>query len=111
PRPHDTGMVTLISQNLNEFELHLRAILGLPIPQIEIFSPAASAVILAEKNSERIEFNNVAAALTEIGTDLRLFGKPNSRPYRRMGVALATAETTELARQKALKVASTVALN
>ncbi|MEL6501849.1 MAG: formate-dependent phosphoribosylglycinamide formyltransferase [Cyanobacteria bacterium J06623_1] len=111
PRPHDTGMVTLISQNLNEFELHLRAILGLPIPQIEIFSPAASAVILADQNSERIEFNNVAAALTETGTDLRLFGKPNSRPYRRMGVALATAETTELARQKALKVASTVTLN
>ncbi|MEL6579407.1 MAG: formate-dependent phosphoribosylglycinamide formyltransferase [Cyanobacteria bacterium J06621_12] len=111
PRPHDTGMVTLISQNLNEFELHLRAILGLPIPQIELFSPAASAVILATKNSDQIEFSNVAAALTEVDTDLRLFGKPNSRPYRRMGVALAKAETTDLARQKALKVASTVSLS
>ncbi|MEO1672850.1 MAG: formate-dependent phosphoribosylglycinamide formyltransferase, partial [Cyanobacteria bacterium J06631_2] len=111
PRPHDTGMVTLISQNLNEFELHLRAILGLPIPQIELFSPAASAVILATKNSDQIEFSNVAAALTEVDTDLRLFGKPDSRPYRRMGVALAKAETTDLARQKALKVASTVSLS
>ncbi|MEM6610731.1 MAG: formate-dependent phosphoribosylglycinamide formyltransferase [Cyanobacteria bacterium P01_C01_bin.72] len=110
PRPHDTGMVTLISQNLNEFELHLRAILGLPIPQIELFSPAASAVILATKNSAQIEFFNVAAALIEIDTDLRLFGKPNSRPYRRMGVALAKGETTELARQKAAKVASKVSL-
>lgn len=110
PRPHDTGMVTLISQNLNEFELHLRAILGLPIPQIELFSPAASAVILATKHSDQIEFVNVAAALTEIDTDLRLFGKPNSRPYRRMGVALAKGETTDLARQKAAKVASTVSL-
>lgn len=110
PRPHDTGMVTLISQNLNEFELHLRAILGLPIPQIEVFAPAASAVILAQKHSTEINFSNVAEALTEIDTDVRLFGKPDSRPYRRMGVALAKAETTELARTKALKVASTISL-
>lgn len=110
PRPHDTGMVTLISQNLNEFELHLRAILGLPIPQIEIFAPAASAVILAQKHSTEINFSNVAEALTEIDTDIRLFGKPDSRPYRRMGVALAKAETTELARKKAFKVASTISL-
>lgn len=110
PRPHDTGMVTLISQNLNEFELHLRAILGLPIPQIEIIAPAASAVILAQKHSTEINFSNVAEALTEIDTDIRLFGKPDSRPYRRMGVALAKAETTELARKKAFKVASTISL-
>jgi phosphoribosylglycinamide formyltransferase 2 len=110
PRPHDTGMVTLISQNLNEFELHLRAILGLPIPKIEVFAPAASAVILARKHSSDINFSNVAQALTESDTDLRLFGKPDSRPYRRMGVALAKAETTELARKKAFKVASTISL-
>ncbi|MBW4532758.1 MAG: formate-dependent phosphoribosylglycinamide formyltransferase [Pleurocapsa minor HA4230-MV1] len=110
PRPHDTGMVTLISQNLNEFELHLRAILGIPIPQIELFAPAASAVILAQKHSSEINFTNVAQALTEVDTDLRLFGKPDSRPYRRMGVALAKAETTELARAKALKVAKTISL-
>lgn len=110
PRPHDTGMVTLISQNLNEFELHLRAILGLPIPNIEIYSPAASAVILAQDHSDKIKFNNVAQALTAMDTDIRLFGKPDSRPYRRMGVALAKAETTELARQKASLVASTVSL-
>ena len=110
PRPHDTGMVTLISQNLNEFELHLRAILGLPIPQIEIYSPSASAVILAQEHADKIKFNNVAQALTATDTDIRLFGKPDSRPYRRMGVALAKAETTELARQKASLVASTVSL-
>ena len=111
PRPHDTGMVTLISQNLNEFELHLRAILGLPIPKIEIYAPAASAVILAQEHSTEINFSNVAEALTEADTDLRLFGKPDSRPYRRMGVALAKAETTDIARQKAAKVAKTVSLN
>ena len=108
PRPHDTGMVTLISQNLNEFELHLRAILGLPIPQIELFAPAASAVILAQENSSAINFVNVSKALAEVDTDLRLFGKPDSRPYRRLGVALAKAATTELARTKAVKVAQTV---
>lgn len=110
PRPHDTGMVTLISQNLNEFELHLRAILGLPIPKIEIFAPAASAVILAQNHSDQVNYINVAQALTIEDTDLRLFGKPDSRPYRRMGVALAKAETTDLARKKAYQVASTVSL-
>ena len=108
PRPHDTGMVTLISQNLNEFELHLRAILGLPIPKIELYSPSASAVILAERHSQQISFGNVAQALNTADVELRLFGKPDSRPYRRMGVALAKAETTELARKKATKAASTI---
>ena len=111
PRPHDTGMVTLISQNLNEFELHLRAILGLPIPKIELFAPSASAVILAEEHADKISFNNVAAALTQVDTDLRLFGKPDSRPYRRMGVALAKAETTEAARKKAFEVADKISLS
>jgi phosphoribosylglycinamide formyltransferase 2 len=110
PRPHDTGMVTLISQNLNEFELHLRAILGLPIPKIEVFAPAASAVILAEKHSDQIIFENVAQALALEDVDIRLFGKPDSRPYRRMGVALAKGETTAIAREKAIAAAKTIVI-
>ncbi len=110
PRPHDTGMVTLISQNLNEFELHLRAVLGLPIPKIVQYAPAASAVILATKNADSISFAGVAEALSEPDVDLRLFGKPDARPYRRMGVALAKAETTELARTKAVNAASKISI-
>ena len=108
PRPHDTGMVTLISQNLNEFELHLRAILGLPIPKIEVLSPAASAVILAQKHSTKIAFANVAEALSTEDVDIRLFGKPDSRPYRRMGVALAKGDSIEEARAKAVTAATKV---
>lgn len=108
PRPHDTGMVTLISQNLNEFELHLRAILGLPIPNIIQYAPAASAVILASETSDSIYFTGVDTALNVPDVDIRLFGKPNSRPYRRMGVALAKAETTDLARAKAVIAASQI---
>ncbi len=111
PRPHDTGMVTLISQNLNEFELHLRAILGLPIPKIEVFAPSASAVILAKQDSKQINFANVAQALEVVDTDIKLFGKPDSRPYRRMGVALAKGKTTTEARDKAQTAAKTVAIN
>jgi phosphoribosylglycinamide formyltransferase 2 len=110
PRPHDTGMVTLISQNLNEFELHLRAVLGLPIPNIIQYAPAASAVILATKDADSIAFTGVAEALSEPDVDLRLFGKPDSRPYRRMGVALAKAENTDLARSKAFNAASKIAI-
>jgi phosphoribosylglycinamide formyltransferase 2 len=110
PRPHDTGMVTLISQNLNEFELHLRAVLGLPIPNITQFAPAASAVILANKDADSISFAGVASALNTPDVDLRLFGKPDSRPYRRMGVALAKAETTELARAKAVFAANQITI-
>jgi phosphoribosylglycinamide formyltransferase 2 len=108
PRPHDTGMVTLISQNLNEFELHLRAILGLPIPNIIQYAPAASAVILASETSNSIYFTGVAEALTLPDVDIKLFGKPDSRPYRRMGVALAKGETTDLARTKAFDAASKI---
>jgi phosphoribosylglycinamide formyltransferase 2 len=108
PRPHDTGMVTLISQNLNEFELHLRAILGLPIPNIIQYAPAASAVILANETSDSIYFTGVAEALSQPDVDIRLFGKPDSRPYRRMGVALAKAESTDLARVKAFNAASQI---
>jgi phosphoribosylglycinamide formyltransferase 2 len=108
PRPHDTGMVTLISQNLNEFELHLRAVLGLPIPKIEQFGASASAVILAKDYSDSIVFEGVAEALSEPDVDLRLFGKPDSRPYRRMGVALAKGKDIQEAREKANKAASKI---
>ncbi|WP_414621382.1 formate-dependent phosphoribosylglycinamide formyltransferase [Calothrix sp. CCY 0018] len=105
PRPHDTGMVTLISQNLNEFELHLRAILGLPIPNIEQFAPSASAVILASEKSDNISYTGVAEALAEKDIDIKLFGKPSAHKYRRMGVALAKGSSVQEAREKA-KVAA-----
>lgn len=108
PRPHDTGMVTLISQNLNEFELHLRAVLGLPIPKIEQLGASASAVILAQEHSDAIFFTGVAEALSEPDVDLRLFGKPDSRPFRRMGVALAKGSNVHEAREKANRVASQI---
>ncbi len=110
PRPHDTGMVTLISQNLNEFELHLRAILGLPIPHIEVFAPSASAVILAGEKSDNIAYEGVAEALAVKDVDIKLFGKPDSHPYRRMGVALAKGENVQAAREKATVAASKVKL-
>jgi phosphoribosylglycinamide formyltransferase 2 len=88
PRPHDTGMVTLISQNLSEFDLHARAILGLPIPVIESVE-GASAVVLANESGVRPRFEGVEAAMSEAHVDVRLFGKPTTRPYRRMAVALA----------------------
>ncbi len=108
PRPHDTGMVTLISQNLNEFELHLRAVLGLPIPNIEQLGASASAVILAKDYSDSIAFEGVAEALSEPDVDLRLFGKPDSRPFRRMGVALAKGNDIQQAREKANRAASKI---
>ena len=88
PRPHDTGMVTLISQNLSEFDLHARAVLGLPIPVIEAVE-GASAVVLADSNGTQPTFSGVEDALREPGVDVRIFGKPTTRPYRRMAVALA----------------------
>jgi phosphoribosylglycinamide formyltransferase 2 len=108
PRPHDTGMVTLISQNLNEFELHLRAILGLPIPLIQQLGNSASAVILASQNSTNLSYEGVDEALATPDVDIRLFGKPNSRPYRRMGVVLARGGSIAEARQKAIKAAAIV---
>ncbi|MHC5734122.1 formate-dependent phosphoribosylglycinamide formyltransferase [Nostoc sp.] len=110
PRPHDTGMVTLISQNLNEFELHLRAILDLPIPHIEQLGASASAVILASEKSDSIAFAGVADALSEKDVDIKLFGKPNAHPYRRMGVALAKGVNVEEAREKATKAASKITI-
>ncbi len=108
PRPHDTGMVTLISQNLNEFELHLRAILDLPILNIEQFGPSASAVILATEHLDSVAFTGVAEALSEKDVDIRLFGKPNAHPYRRMGVALAKGNDIQEAREKATEAASKI---
>ncbi|MBD2778136.1 formate-dependent phosphoribosylglycinamide formyltransferase [Iningainema tapete] len=108
PRPHDTGMVTLISQNLNEFELHLRAILGLPIPNIEQLGASASAVILAQEHLDSVAFTGIAEALSEKDVDIRLFGKPNAHPYRRMGVALAKGSNIPEAREKATRAASQI---
>ncbi len=111
PRPHDTGLVTLVSQNLSEFELHARAILGLPIPEITQNGPAASAVILGQGHSSDITFDGVSEALSEVGTDIRLFGKPSIAGSRRLGVALATDESIGAARAKALRAASKIKIN
>ena len=108
PRPHDTGLVTLISQDLSEFALHARAILGLPIPVIRQFGPSASAVVLVEGESEQVSFGNLSAALAEPDTALRLFGKPGVKGQRRMGVALARDASIESARAKALRAASAI---
>ena len=101
PRPHDTGLVTLISQDLSEFALHLRAILGLPIPAIRLHGPAASAAVLLEGDSSRVEFHDVERALGQPDTSLRLFGKPEVRGKRRMGVTLALGADVEQARGRA----------
>ncbi|MBQ0742191.1 MAG: formate-dependent phosphoribosylglycinamide formyltransferase [Pseudomonas sp.] len=108
PRPHDTGMVTLISQDLSEFALHARAILGLPIPSIRQMGPSASAVIMVQGESVAVSYGNLHKALTEPDTQLRLFGKPEVEGQRRMGVALARDESIEAAREKALRVADSV---
>ncbi len=112
PRPHDTGMVTLAnSQNFNEFELHARAVLGLKIPQISLEKAAASAVILAHVYSENPSYSGLGAAAEFANTDFKIFGKPGSRPYRRMGVALAyddKAVSTDEIRAKAKQVADCI---
>jgi phosphoribosylglycinamide formyltransferase 2 len=108
PRPHDTGMVTLISQNLSEFDLHLRAILGLPIPEITYYGPSASAVILAQTDSEAFTITGIDKALSVKNSEVRLFGKPSTRRYRRMGVALVREKTIQKARKQAFKVAQSI---
>jgi len=110
PRPHDTGMVTMISQNLSQFELHVRAILGLPVPEILNLAPAASHVILATDSQENVCFEGVADALQVPTAKLRLFGKPDTRPGRRMGVALTQGVTTDEARGRAEASAHSVRL-
>ena len=110
PRPHDTGLVTLISQDLSEFALHARAILGLPIPVIRQFGPSASAVLLVEGQSTQTSFGNLGAALSDPDTALRLFGKPEVAGQRRMGVALARDESVEAAREKATKASQAISV-
>lgn len=101
PRPHDTGMVTMISQDRSEFGLHARALLGLPVPEIRFFSPSASRAVVVEGDSTEVEFGNLEEVLSEPGTDMRIFGKPEVHGHRRMAVILATADTVEEARAKA----------
>jgi len=108
PRPHDTGMVTMASQAMSEFELHVRAILGLPIGEITLIGPGASAVILAAGTGDRPRYTGLAQALQVPSSKIRLFGKPTAHPNRRMGVALATGATTEVARQRATTCAQQV---
>lgn len=95
PRPHDTGMVTMISQNMSEFALHARALMELPIPAIRFYGPSASKAIVVEGDSNRVEFENVDKVLEEPGLDIRIFGKPEVKGHRRMGVILATADSVK----------------
>ncbi len=108
PRPHDTGMVTMISQDLSEFALHVRAILGLPIPEINQLGPSASAVLLVEGDSDCVTYSGLDKALAQADTQFRLFGKPEVKGRRRMGVALARAESIEAAKDKAIAAAEAV---
>lgn len=110
PRPHDTGLVTLISQDLSEFALHVRAILGLPVPQIRQFGPSASAVLLPEGKSSAMLFHHVSEALEEPDTSLRLFGKPEINGSRRLGVALSRADTISEAVEKAKRVIAKISV-
>lgn len=108
PRPHDTGMVTMISQDLSEFALHARAILGLPIPNIHFHGPSASSVILVEGESESVLFGNLQQVLAEENTQLRLFGKPGVSGQRRMGVVLARDSSVDAAKAKAIRGSTAV---
>jgi phosphoribosylglycinamide formyltransferase 2 len=108
PRPHDTGLVTLISQDLSEFALHARAILGLPIPNIRQHGFSASSVILVEGRSDKVSFSGFEEALAEPDTNLRLFGKPEINGKRRMGVGLAKGDSIEDARRKARAVSEAI---
>ena len=110
PRPHDTGMVTMISQDLSQFALHARAILGLPIPNIHFHSPSASSVILAEGESQKVSFHNLNSALKDNNTQIRLFGKPEVSGQRRMGVALARDNTVEKAVEKATNTSKKISI-
>lgn len=101
PRPHDTGMVTMISQDMSEFALHARALLGLPVPEVRFLGPSASRAVVVEGDTTQVVFDNLEAVLAEPGVQLRIFGKPEIRGHRRMGVILATADTVDEARAKA----------
>ncbi len=101
PRPHDTGMVTMISQDMSEFALHARAILGLPIPSIRFFGPSASKAVVVEGDSDKVVFGNLEQVVAEPDVQIRIFGKPEVTGHRRMGVILARGESVEEAKVKA----------
>lgn len=111
PRPHDTGMVTMISQDLSEFGLHARALLGLPVPDIRFYGPSASRAIVVEGDTDKIEMDNLEEVLSEPGVQIRIFGKPEIKGHRRMGVILATASTVEEARNKAERAYNKLKVN
>ena len=111
PRPHDTGMVTMISQDLSQFSLHARAILGLPIPGIHFHGASASSVILIEGSSDHVTFNNIDNALRQPDTQIRLFGKPEVQGQRRMGVALARGADIDEAKSKAISASEAVSVD
>lgn len=108
PRPHDTGMVTMISQDLSEFALHARALLGLPVPEIRFYGPSASHAIVVEGNTRQLILDGIERALEEPGTAMRIFGKPEIKGHRRMAVVLATDDSVEAARAKAARAAACV---
>lgn len=108
PRPHDTGMVTMVTQDLSEFALHVRAILGLPIPSVQLLTPGASATLKADREGEEFQVAGMEEALALPRTQVRVFGKPLSKPGRRMAVALSAAEDVETARSRAKQAASTL---
>ena len=111
PRPHDTGMVTMISQDLSQFSLHARAVLGLPIPGIHFHGPSASSVILVEGSSDHVTFNNIDSALRQPDTQIRLFGKPEVQGQRRMGVALARGTDIDDAKSKAISASDAISVD
>lgn len=111
PRPHDTGMVTMISQDMSEFALHARALLGLPVPSIRFYGPSASRAIVVEGDTDTVEFDNLEKALAEDGVQIRIFGKPEVKGHRRMGVLLAWADTVEEARAKTARAYEALKVN
>lgn len=111
PRPHDTGMVTMISQDLSEFGLHARALLGLPVSEIRFYGPSASRAIVVEGDTDKIEMDNLEQVLAEPGVQIRIFGKPEIKGHRRMGVILATADTADEALAKAQRAYDKLVVN
>ncbi len=111
PRPHDTGMVTMISQDVSEFALHARALLGLPVPEIRFYGPSASMAVVVEGDTDKIEMDNLQEVLAEGGVQMRIFGKPEIKGHRRMGVILATADTLDEARAKAQRAYDALKVN
>ena len=111
PRPHDTGMVTMISQELSEFALHVRALLGLPVPEIRFLGASASRAVVVEGDSDQVVFDNLEKVLREPGVQMRIFGKPSVKGHRRMAVILATDETVAAARAKAERAYKALKIN